>query len=107
MAALKALTIARFWEIWYSLFVNSDEQRMIDLLNERHQWPSIFAFKFIVPKDQGPTLEALFPEATHKEVRPSSGGKYLAYTLHCPMGSAREVLAYYARSKSVPGILAL
>ncbi len=80
---------------------------MIDLLNERHRWPSLFAFKFIVPKDQGPTLESLFPEATQKEVLPSGGGKYLFSTHHCPIASAEEVISFYARAKSIPGILAL
>jgi hypothetical protein len=85
----------------------SEEKRLLELLNENHKWPSLFAFKFIVPVDKGQELEALFPEAVKKEVRPSSGGKYSAYTLHCPMGSGEEVLLFYARAKQIPGLLAL
>lgn len=77
------------------------------MLNEVHSWPSLYPFKFIVPADQGKALEALMPPAERTEVKPSSGNKYLAYTFHCAMGSANEVLLIYAKVKTIKGVIAL
>ena len=84
-----------------------EQARLIELLDQNHSWPTLFAFKFIVPAGEGKALEALVPEAQTTESRPSSGGKYLAYTFHCPMGSGREVLEVYSRVKGIPGLVAL
>lgn len=78
-----------------------------NLLNEQHEWPCVFAFKFIVPAAKAEEVKALLPECVKTEMRPSAGGKYLAFTFHVPMGTADEVLAVYARVKSVEGLLAL
>lgn len=86
---------------------SSDEVKFISLLDETHQWPSLYAFKFIVPAASGKELEGLVPEAHSVEARPSSGGKYTAYTFHCPMGSGREVLSVYARVKGIQGLVSL
>jgi hypothetical protein len=85
----------------------AEETRLIEILNSGHSWPSIFAFKFIVPTEEGPGLLALVPEADRVEERPSSGGKYTAFTFHVPMGSAREVLDVYARVRGIPGLVSL
>lgn len=77
------------------------------LLNETHDWPEVFPFKFIVPKEQSKNLEALLQEALRTEVRPSSSGKYMAYTFHCAMGSGREVLEVYGRVQGIPGLVSL
>jgi hypothetical protein len=85
----------------------AEEARLISLLDASHRWPSVYAFKFIVPAERAKELEGLVPEAHSVETRPSAGGKYLAYTFHCPMGSAREVLAIYARVKGIQGLVSL
>jgi hypothetical protein len=85
----------------------AEETRLIDILNSGHTWPTLFAFKFIVPKEEGPGLLVLVPEADRVEERPSSGGKYTAFTLHVPVGSAREVLAVYARVRGINGLISL
>lgn len=87
--------------------MDREEARLVELLNGAHRWPTLFAFKFIVPMDTGKELVALIPEAHQTETRPSSGGKYIAYTFHCPMGSAKEVLEVYARVKGIRGLVAL
>lgn len=85
----------------------SEEKRLLAILNEQHEWPTVFVFKFIVPADRGGELEALFPEALKLESRPSSGGKYLAYSVHCRLASAEDVLVYYARAHGIPELLSL
>ena len=77
------------------------------LLNESHKWPSLFAFKFIVPAEQAVALRALLPKPEKEESRPSSGGKYTALTFHIAMGSADEVLGIYSLAKAIPGLIAL
>ncbi len=85
----------------------SEEQRLIQVLDDTHDWPSIYSFKFIVPSHKAKELENLVREAAQVETRPSSSGKFLAYTFHCPMGSGREVLEVYSRVKSIEGLLSL
>ncbi|RZA09136.1 MAG: DUF493 family protein [Proteobacteria bacterium] len=87
--------------------MDQDDQKFRDLLDSHHRWPSIYTFKFIVPVASGKELEALIPEAEQVESRPSSGGKYTAYTFYCPMGSGREVLEVYARVQGVAGLISL
>lgn len=79
----------------------------MQVLDDTHDWPSIYSFKFIVPSEKAKELENLIVEASQVETRPSSSGKFLAYTFHCPMGSGREVLEVYARVKSIDGLLSL
>lgn len=86
---------------------STEELRLLAVLDSTHQWPTIFAFKFIVPANKGAELEALIPEADKKEVRPSSGGKYSAYTFHVPVGSGQEVLTIYARVRGIAGLVSL
>ena len=87
--------------------IASEELRFLGLLDQSHQWPSIYSFKFIVPATRGQELCELIPEAERVEERASSGGKYTAYTFHCPMGSGREVLSVYSRVKSINGLVSL
>lgn len=84
---------------------SSDEAKR--LLNESHKWPTVFAFKFIVPSEKGEALRALLPESVKQETRPSSAGKYHGYTFHIPVGSADEVLSIYSRVRGLEGVIAL
>ena len=89
--------------------MSPEENRLIELLDSRHEWPSLFAFKFIVPEASIPALREAVPEAEKVEERPSSGGKYTAFPFHLPMGSGREVLDVYARvrDREIPGLISL
>lgn len=85
----------------------NDESRLLQLLESSHRWPCVYSFKFIVPAVRGEELKSLLPEAEQVEARPSSGGKYTAYTFHCPMASGREVLGVYARVQGINGLVSL
>lgn len=84
---------------------SSDEAKR--LLNETYQWPTVFAFKFIVPAEKSESLRALLPKTVKEEARPSSGGKYTGFTFHIPVASADEVLEIYSRVRGVEGVIAL
>jgi uncharacterized protein len=86
---------------------SQEEARLIQLLDEHHQWPCLYTFKFIVPANKGDELRALVPDSQGVEIRPSSGGRYSSYTFHCAMGSAREVLSVYAKVSGIEGLLSL
>jgi hypothetical protein len=87
--------------------MDSEETRLMELLDATHKWPTIYSFKFIVPAARAKELEALIPEASQVEARPSSGGKYTAYTFHCALGSGREVIEVYARVRGIQGLVSL
>jgi hypothetical protein len=84
-----------------------EELRLIEVLDSTHKWPSMYSFKFIVPAVKGRELQELIPEAKQVEERPSSGGRYTAFTFHCAMGSGREVLDIYARVRGISGLVSL
>ncbi len=89
--------------------IAAEASRLIHLLDERHSWPGVYAFKFIVPEASADLLRTALPKAEKIEARPSSGGKYTAFTFHCPMSSGREVLDVYAhvRDCEIPGLISL
>jgi hypothetical protein len=87
--------------------VPQEESRLIELLESAHRWPCVYSFKFIVPATRGDELKALVPEAEQVETRASAGGKYTAYTFHCPVGSGHEVLSIYSRVRGISGIVSL
>ena len=86
---------------------SAEELRLLELLKNHGEWPCLFPFKFIVPSKEGHSLEAMFADAIKKELRPSSNGKYLAFTFHYWVESPGKVLENYAKASGVPGIISL
>ena len=80
-------------------------ERLRQLLDEQSEWPTIFVFKFIVPKSSFDRLKAVVGSDLH--VRPSSGGKYLGVTLRRLMASSEAVIEVYESVESVEGLIAL
>lgn len=75
-------------------------------LNANYDWPCIFPFKFIVPKDQAQTVLDLFADDPVK-ANASSGGRFIACTMEMHMHSCDEVIAIYQRVAQVPGVISL
>ncbi|WP_285904966.1 DUF493 family protein [Pseudodesulfovibrio pelocollis] len=76
------------------------------ILDEHHQWPCPYVFKFIVPTGNLPLLAALF-ESERLVTRESSGGKYTSVTLESTMCSGSEVMTVYRKASEIPGLVAL
>lgn len=76
------------------------------MLDEHHQWPCPYVFKFIVPTENLSLLETLF-ESERLETRPSRTGKYTSVTLESTMCSSRAVMDVYRKAAEVPGLMAL
>jgi putative lipoic acid-binding regulatory protein len=86
-------------------FIESREE-FIKMLDQEHQWPTWYMFKFIVPRGNEHELVALFPEG-EASVRASSKGKYRSVTSKVMMSSADDVLDIYEKARQIEGVLAL
>ncbi len=81
------------------------KQKFLAALNEHHEWPGMYCFKFVVPKEQVIALRALLPGELSE--RSSSAGKYIAVTARANMQSSMEVWAVYEQAAGIEGVLAL
>lgn len=75
-------------------------------LDEHHQWPCPYIYKFIVPTENLQQLCDLFPDEKI-EKRESRTGKYTSVTLTSTMCSSDHVMEYYERASQVPGLMSL
>lgn len=75
-------------------------------LDQHHQWPSVYIFKFIVPKGKEGELKDLFPLHTPVE-KSSTQGNYISLTFQMMMSSSDAVIEIYVRAESVEGLIAL
>lgn len=83
-----------------------DTDAFIEKLENNHQFPGNYTFKFIVkPKDQK-IVEQLVHGA-EVSIKPSSGNKYVSVTLNAKMDSSHEVVEVYKKAKKIEGIIAL
>lgn len=84
-------------------------ERLRKQLDEFHQWPSDFRFKFILP-NLSESLEALKsgfgPDAKMIE-RLSKNGNYVSVTIEEHLPHADAVFDRYERAGAIPGIISL
>ena len=86
-------------------FTESRED-FIRMLDQEHQWPTWYMFKFIVPRGKEDLVVALFPKG-EASVKASSKGKYRSVTAKIVMASGQEVLDIYEKAYHIEGVLAL
>ncbi len=86
---------------------HKDEGKFIELLNQEYHWPAQYIFKFIVKTGSGKEINSLFSASAKITERPSSGGKYVSYTIRCNMQNAEEILAIYTKASDIPVIISL
>ena len=84
----------------------SKSEAFKDLLNDQHQWPCDYTFKFIVPQDKQSEVEALFP-SQQIDVKESAKGAYISLTVVIKMDSADLVVAIYEKAATIQGLIAL
>ncbi len=85
------------------------KNRLRERLNEVHQWPSVYMFKFVLePNDEKlDALLALFPKESEVLRRYSAGGKYVSITVKEVMMSADEIVARHDKASAIPGVIVL
>jgi len=75
-------------------------------LDEVHQFPTVYMFKFIVTEDKTAEVEGLFPK-NELELKPSSKGKYVSVTAKVMMPSSDKVIQIYKEASQIKGLIAL
>jgi hypothetical protein len=75
-------------------------------LDEHHSWPTVYMFKFIVPKGKEVPLKELFPLHTSTD-KVSTQGNYISVTFQMMMPSSDAVIEIYQRASSIEGLIAL
>ena len=75
-------------------------------LDGHYAWPSLYTFKFIVPKGKEEAVRELFPMHKPSE-RSSKNGNYISFTIQMMMPSTEAVIAVYESASSIEGIIAL
>jgi putative lipoic acid-binding regulatory protein len=83
--------------------------RLKQRLDEVHEWPSVYMFKFIFEPD-AERLEkvlALFTGEADVQRKYSTGGKYVSISAQEVMISADEVVERYDKASEIKGVIAL
>lgn len=75
-------------------------------LEEVHQFPTLYMFKFIVTEDRKEEVQALFPN-NELDLKPSSKGKYVSVTAKVLMPSSDKVMEVYKEASKIKGLIAL
>lgn len=85
------------------------KNRLRERLNEVHEWPSVYMFKFVLEPDEErlQALLALFPAESEILRRYSTGGKYLSITVKEVMLNAEEVVLRHERASTIKGVIVL
>ncbi len=75
-------------------------------LDEFYDWPAIYPFKFIVPRESAGAVRELFADDPVEE-RESRNGRFISLTMEMHMHSGDEVIAVYQRVARVPNVISL
>ena len=78
-----------------------------ELLDQHHDWPSTYTFKFIVAKDRVERVLDLFEARDTISTRPSRHGRYISVTANCEVSSSDEVIAVYEAAATIKGVIPL
>ena len=83
--------------------------RLKKTLDQVHQWPSVYMFKFIFEPEQErlDAVLALFPPEAEVLRKYSKAGKYLSLTAKEVMMSAEEVVSRYDKASEIGGVIVL
>lgn len=75
-------------------------------LDQQHDWPSLYMFKFIVPTGKENEVFALFPK-NDLTTKKSRKGNYTSVTAQVMMRSSEDVVDKYIEAHRIEGVLAL
>lgn len=85
------------------------QAKLRERLDQVHEWPSVYMFKFICEPDQErlDRILALFPPEMEVLRRYSAGGKYVSLTIREVMMNADDVVERYVRASEITGVIVL
>jgi len=84
----------------------TDKSSFREKLDQIHQWPSLYMFKFIVPKGKEDEVRLLFPKNVLTE-KQSRTGKYVSITAKVMMSSTDAVMDIYEKASEIEELIAL
>lgn len=78
-------------------------------LDEAHNWPSLFMFKFIVPTslEKEAQLRSIFDDTAKILTKTSKNGKYTSFTVNQILKSSDEVFTAYEEAGKIEGLISL
>lgn len=85
---------------------NDKYRKLRGLLEDQHEFPTEYLFKFIVPKNHEFMVRDLFDSGS-VETRPSSKGTYVSVSCVIEMESAEAIIAIYKKAEGIPGLISL
>lgn len=83
-----------------------DENAFKEKLENNHEFPGDYTFKFIVKPHYQEEVKSLLNGAEIK-LKPSSGNKYVSITMNKRMESSQSVIEVYKKAHTIEGIIAL
>lgn len=75
-------------------------------LEETHDFPSLYMFKFIVAEEKQDEVKKLFP-GHDVHTKTSSKGTYVSVTAQTMMPSSDSIVEIYKQASKIEGIIAL
>lgn len=75
-------------------------------LDENHEWPCTYKFKFIVPKEQVVVLCNII-SIDHSKLVPSRNGNFVSVNFEMTANSADEIVAIYQSVSKIKGLISL
>ena len=67
-------------------------------LDQEHQWPTVYMFKFVAPSDKVEEFKTLFQDEKW-ESKQSAAGNYTSFTIKKMLHSSQEVVDMYLKAK--------
>ncbi len=75
-------------------------------LENHYQFPTVYLFKFIIPKDQIGRIKEIIPGGNMK-IKKSRTGKYIGVSIRMNVDSSEEVIRIYKEAYAIKGIISL
>lgn len=75
-------------------------------LEDHYTYPTLYLFKFIVPKEELENLKSLFPNLSF-EIKPSKKGKYISISFKISVDSSDSIIKIYLKANTIKGIISL
>lgn len=75
-------------------------------LDNQHDWPTTYMFKFVVPAARVSEVKTAFSEET-LQTKQSKQGNYVAFTMNKMIYSSDEVVEIYQEARKIEGLIAL
>lgn len=92
-----------------SSFNSDDKKRLQSLIDDIHEWPSVFMFKYVLPTDaeELKKLKLIFSESAEINTRQSKNGKYTGVTVKEMIMKSETVFERYEKTAEIKGIISL